>query len=1671
MRKMKKQRTAKCIVGLLSVAILFTSEGLTSLACAGQADNPILPPPYTISEAAPEDENAAPDAPLDGEEEGDEAETGISPADEEQAPSDANDGDPEDPADPEDSDSPSTENPEETEPEDLGDADLENPGETEPEPEVPENGLIPETISDNNTITLNSLPMAVTPVEVKDFDIVDEGGLLISGKGSGDSAVEPQTVYIRQGDSRTFSVRLVDPTPENVDLDEIAEVKWSSSNDKITVKAKDGENGKAVISAGDTALTGQENADITATIGEGEDAVSRICKVTFLPKVTGIVIVDGDGTPIPESGITIRLGEQKKVNVKITPESAVMNTSVSWRGLPPLSVRNSILTVNDRNLPNLPCERELMASVRVDDKFYDLACKVTIAAPDAEAGLRCGDILITGTGLGSYQAVEGKTNEWNANIDRNSQIKFTYKGTAENHTIYYTNNPMGIQIRESGTRKYISASRYKEGSAIGIKPAYPLQLVLATGQRGSETYSDIYTIHFTEKQTAFALSPASISSVPGSGEQELTVTKLPDGVTLDDITWTSGDERIVTIKERTEKGVMLQFGQIVGATQVTAKAKNHREQDCYAVCTVKLSMTLPEPVFYSDNGGEQSEEVTKKDEDGETYTDTNDFWLIDKGGKVTISLRSGTKGDIYYTTNGKDPVTDGMLYQSPIAINAKTKLKACAKREGYNDSPVAESEFRIGDPKLSITPGSLTLKTDENKSLTVKLPTGTDTSSLVWTSSDPAVASAETKETYNNEDEVNGYVHQVTAGTESGRCTVTASVTDYAGRTQTASCVVTVTGKLQITPELTVTEDETSKEEIKLTSKLPTGYSAANVQWSVDAPSLGTLNKVSDTSYTITAGKLTSTAVPQTLIVTASLPMGDETVSARCVVTVMPKAYTVSFFGWKDKLIRKDSVYRGQSATPPTEVEMNAAAPKGYTFDGWKNADTWKNVNGNVDVYAKPYKQISYTITYETGSDGTNSSKNQKIYTVESRSITLEDAVPNNSYEKKFAGWYLDAQYDGSPVDEIPAGSSGDITLYAKWISAKTGLRIEAIADKPYTGKAIKPEVAVYDGETLLTLGKDYTVTYKNNTNANMQPEADVRKVPTVTVSGKGNYGNKDTATFRIIPQSIAADAAEVVIPDLYLAYNNGKKLTVTPTVTWNGKKLRNKTDFAVQSIVKKGTSTNVLEDGCKETGEYTVTIAGKGNFSGTRNISLTVTTGTLMSNVRFNKKKLDDIAWDALEGQTLKEKGKNPVAGIKLTCGTAVLTEGTDYSVSYDENAREVGVYDVTFTGKGSYAGTVTKTFKITGTPIKVGNLDILGWNQTLPYDGTDLSQTLMLRYKKDSNTLIPMILDTDYALTYENAANVGNKATVIITGQKQYTGVVKKTFKITPYSLEKGVEEKRVKITLQQAEVPFAKGGAKPKVTVTYLIPGQTERISLEEGKDYTVKYKNNGKTAGAGEKKSPTFTVTGKGNFCGSVSRSFTIVPQDIGNVTVTAEDVMAAAPNTRKDETIGFTGKGKYKSTPKLTDTNGKALSAGTDFLKTYTFTDENGVVLGPKDQVPENSVLTVTVEGTKNYTGTTKVSYRVLAAKKSLAKASVSLNNDAKEKTYYSLEPVTLKKEDLSVKLNGVLLEKDNFTIISYVNNRKKGTAKVTIQGVGAYGGRKTVNFTIKPQKIAWFKTP
>lgn len=98
----------------------------------------------------------------------------------------------------------------------------------------------------------------------------------------------------------------------------------------------------------------------------------------------------------------------------------------------------------------------------------------------------------------------------------------------------------------------------------------------------------------------------------------------------------------------------------------------------------------------------------------------------------------------------------------------------------------------------------------------------------------------------------------------------------------------------------------------------------------------------------------------------------------------------------------------------------------------------------------------------------------------------------------------------------------------------------------------------------------------------------------------------------------------------------------------------------------------------------------------------------------------------------------------------------------------------------------------------------------------------------------------------------------------------------------------------------------------------------------------------------------------------------------------------------------------------------------------------------------------------NYTGSIITEFRVIAKEKNIAKASVTINNG--NPYIYTGSAIRPDKNAIRVTLNGTL-SNDDYEIVEYSNNIKKGTAKLTIHGLGEYGGTKTVTFKITAQPM------
>lgn len=206
-------------------------------------------------------------------------------------------------------------------------------------------------------------------------------------------------------------------------------------------------------------------------------------------------------------------------------------------------------------------------------------------------------------------------------------------------------------------------------------------------------------------------------------------------------------------------------------------------------------------------------------------------------------------------------------------------------------------------------------------------------------------------------------------------------------------------------------------------------------------------------------------------------------------------------------------------------------------------------------------------------------------------------------------------------------------------------------------------------------------------------------------------------------------------------------------------------------------------------------------------------------------------------------------------------------------------------------------------------------------------------------------------YKVTYANNKNTGT-ATVSITGTGNYSGTVKKTFQITPRDFQQG---EFVSCGASKTYI----GKANPVATVV-----KWKGKRLKAGTDYIVSYSlaDGSRTTAPTAAGSYTVTVTGTGNYKGSIDKSFTytITKAPITSLKVTCpstikykagEDVTPAVKVKIKNTVLGS---GDY--TLGFYDANGKPVSRLTEKGK-YT------LQITPKGNVEatkKKSVITKTI---------------------------------------------------------------------------------------------------------------
>lgn len=522
-----------------------------------------------------------------------------------------------------------------------------------------------------------------------------------------------------------------------------------------------------------------------------------------------------------------------------------------------------------------------------------------------------------------------------------------------------------------------------------------------------------------------------------------------------------------------------------------------------------------------------------------------------------------------------------------------------------------------------------------------------------------------------------------------------------------------------------------------------------------------------------------------------------------------------------------------------------------------------------------------------------------------------------------------------------------------------------------YDGTEHKPSATLTINGAAATEGTDFKLSY----------EGDLVNAGTVTVTatGIGKYTGSVSTTYRINPQTLTAADTSISVES---AYYNGSEQKPAVSVTHNGKKLTPDTDYTVAY-------TNNIE----VTDYARARITGQGNYK-----------GTLTQYFTIRKQDISNCSI-ILSADSFPYDGSDKRPEVTVKSGNNTLTASSDYTVSYSNN-RAVGTATVTISGRNNYTGSASKSFRIV--PADIANFTASLSASTFGYDGSKKEPSATVR--SGNKTLTS---GTDFTVSYSNNVNVGT-ASAVITGKGNYSGSITKEFIITPADFSK--------LTASLAAGTFSYDGTekKPEVTV------KSGSKQLTSGTDFTVSYTDN---INVGTAKA---VITGKGNYSGTITKSFKITQADLSKFTASLS-------------ADSFIYDGAEKKPVITVKSDNAQLTADTDFTVSYSSNINAGTA-------------TVTITGKGNYSGSIKKQFTITPA--DFSGFSAELSADTVTYTGSAQKPgATVKSGDK------VLVSGTDFTV-SYSNNTNAGTAKATIKGKGNYSGTITKEFTITPADIS-----
>ncbi len=619
-------------------------------------------------------------------------------------------------------------------------------------------------------------------------------------------------------------------------------------------------------------------------------------------------------------------------------------------------------------------------------------------------------------------------------------------------------------------------------------------------------------------------------------------------------------------------------------------------------------------------------------------------------------------------------------------------------------------------------------------------------------------------------------------------------------------------------------------------TKMPAYNETLYAQWASSGIALPTTNKA---GYVL-AGWYTDSALTSEVTLSDGkyIPTANITLYAKweeVVITLNPMSFT----------------YDGTEKKPETTVKVGSKTlekDKDYTVE-YKN-----NINvgtATVTITGKgSYEGVTATTTFKI---------NEKRITIPAgKTLTYngeEQTGVDSKDEYKFSGTIKATNagtYSATATLTDTANTKwSDETTEAKTISWKINAKklsgnvtVSDVEDKTYTGSAITPEVEVKDTarNTVLTKNKDYTISYKNNVNAG---------TATITITGKGNYTGTVEKTFKINGDENPIKVTNKTVytgstVDLSTLVSDAQG-DVTFSIKTNGT-----TTASTLSGSKLTAGAMSATDDKDQTVVITAKAAGNGNYNpGNKEITITV------------QKYTATLSWTSTTPNSIiyGTTGKTATATVKVTEGTAgkvTYTSGTTDVLEIDANTgalttKKVGSSEIT--AKMARTSTVKeasvkKTITVTAKKIEIPT------GKTLTYNGEEQTGVDSKAEYRLSGTV--------------KATNIGTytaTATLADANNTQWSdgSATAKTisWKINAKNLSGNITISNI------ADQTYTRSAITPQPTVT----DTARNKALTNNSDYTLSYKDN-TTVGTA-----TITITGKGNYTGTVEKTFKIVKASV------------------------------------------------------------------------------------------------------------------------------------------------------------------------------------------------